>query len=164
LFLGKALGNLERIAMNFFEMLHKDHEKVAELFARLEAMGSSEGGLREQVIQTLAHEMDVHRQAEEKYLYSRLKGEEETRELILESLDDHKDLGKALEELETMEKGTPDWWGKLRACRALVHDHVAQEENDLFPRARRLLGEDEIAALSEDIATFKDEHAELEAY
>jgi hemerythrin superfamily protein len=150
--------------MNLFESLHKDHEKVAELFDRLESLGSAGDGSREEVFHALARELDIHTQAEEKYLYSRLKGEEETRELVLESLDEHKEIRKALEELDALDKGTPDWIRSLNACRILVQVHVAQEENDLFPKARRLLGEDELAALAEDIASFREEHAELEAY
>lgn len=150
--------------MNLFEILHRDHDKVAELFGKLENLFGTEEARREHLFQTLLRELDIHSRAEEKFFYSRLKGEEETRELVLESLDDHKDLKKALDDLDAMDKGTEEWAVRLKACRAIVQDHVAQEENELFPRARRLLGEDEAAAMAEDIESFKEEHAELEAY
>jgi hemerythrin superfamily protein len=150
--------------MNLFEILHQDHDRVADLFGKLENLGDGEEARRAQLFHTLKAELDIHTQAEEKFFYSRLKSEEETRELVLESLDDHKDMKKALDDLGAMEKGNPEWAVRLKACRAMVQGHVAQEENDLFPKARRLLGEDEAAAMAEDIESFKEEHAELEAY
>lgn len=150
--------------MNLFEMLHKDHEKVAEIFGRIEETKEGDEARREDLFQSLHRELDVHSRAEEKFFYSRLKGDDETRELVLESLDEHRDLKKALEELAAMDKGSVEWTARIRACREMVESHVAEEEHDLFPRARRVLGEEEADAIAEEIGSFKEEHAELEAY
>lgn len=149
--------------MNLYEMLHKDHERVRELFLRLEGTGESDIGGREQIFSTLHHELDVHSRAEEKYFYSLLKGEAETRELILESLDDHRDVIRRLEALDSMDKGSAEWIAGLHACREIVERHVDEEERELFPRARKALDEDAAAGVAEDIEAFKEEHAELEA-
>lgn len=145
--------------MSLYDLLHKDHEKVAELFGLLEKSGESEIMRREQLLSSLVRELDLHSQAEEKYFYSRLKGEGETREMILESLDEHKEFMKALGELEAMDKGTVEFSTKLRHCRGLVESHVSEEENELFPRARRILGEDQSNDILQDITTYKEEHA-----
>lgn len=150
--------------MNLFEILHKDHEKVAEIFSRIEETKENEEARREHLFQSLYNELDVHSQAEEKFFYSRLKGEDETRELVMEAIDEHKDLKKVLGELDSMDKGSVEWTAKIRSCKEMVEHHVAEEENELFPRARRVLGEDEAAAIAEDIASFKEEHHELESY
>jgi iron-sulfur cluster repair protein YtfE (RIC family) len=150
--------------MNLYEMLHQDHEKVRGLFAQLEAIGDEDDVRREQIFLSLYREIDLHSQAEEKFFYSQLKGEEETRELILESLDEHKGVKKLLEELESMDNATPEWAGKLATLQEEVEHHVQEEEGELFPRARKVLADDEAAAIAEDISSFKEEHEQLEAY
>jgi iron-sulfur cluster repair protein YtfE (RIC family) len=150
--------------MNLYEMLHRDHERVRELFNQLERTGESEEGHREHLFSALHRELDIHSQAEEKFFYSQLRGEQETREIILESFDEHKDVRKLLGELEAMDKGSAEWTAKLRTLRENVEHHVAEEENELFPRAKKVLQEDEAAGIAEDIESFKEEHTELEAY
>jgi hemerythrin superfamily protein len=150
--------------MNLYDMLRKDHERVREIFAQLERTTESDDSRRENLFTDLYRELDVHSQAEEKFLYSRLKGEDETRELVLEALDEHKDVKRSLDELESMDKGSAEWTARLRALRESVEHHVEEEENDLFPRARKTLDEEEAAGIAEDIEAFKEEHTELEAY
>jgi iron-sulfur cluster repair protein YtfE (RIC family) len=150
--------------MNLYEMLHQDHEKVRGLFAQLEAIGDEDDVRREQIFLTLYHELDLHSQAEEKFFYSQLKNEDETRELILESLDEHKGVKKLLDELEAMDKATPEWASKLATLQENVEHHVQEEEGELFPRARKVLHDDEAAGIADDIESFKEEHEQLEAY
>lgn len=147
--------------MNLYEMLHKDHEHVRELFSQLEKTPESDDSRREKLFSSLYRELDIHSQAEEKYLYSRLRGEDETRELVLEALDEHKDVKKLLDNLDSMDKGSAEWTARLRECRDAVDHHVQEEENELFPRARKSIDEEEAAGIAEDIEAFKEEHAEL---
>jgi hemerythrin superfamily protein len=150
--------------MNLYELLHRDHAKVDSLFGELEKAGESDDSRREQLFSSLYRELDIHTQAEEKFFYSRLKGEEEARELVLESLDDHKDMMKRLHELDAMDKGSAGFSEQLRNLKDIVQGHFSEEENELFPRARKALEEDEAAGIAEDIEAFKEEHTELEAY
>ncbi|MDB5103008.1 MAG: hemerythrin [Fibrobacteres bacterium] len=150
--------------MNLYEMLHRDHEKVKSLFDQLEATGEDQESRRETLFAHLFRELDVHSQAEEKFFYSQLRSEDETRELTLESIDEHKMVKRLLGELEAMDKGTPEWTAKCRTLRENVEEHVEMEEQELFPMAQRVLEDEEAAGIAEDIDSFKEEHAELESY
>lgn len=150
--------------MNLYEMLHRDHEKVKDLFNLLERVVEPDDSRRELLFASLYRELDIHYQVEEKFFYSQLKGEEETRELVLESMDEHKDMKKLLDALESMDMGVAEWTAKLRTLRENMERHVEEEENEIFPRAKKLIEEDEAAGIAEDIEAFKEEHAELEAY
>jgi hemerythrin-like domain-containing protein len=145
-------------------MLHQDHEKVKGLFEQLEATGEDQERRREQLFSSLYLELDVHSQAEEKFFYSQLKGEDETRELTLESLDEHKLVKRLLDELDSMDKGSPEWTAKCRTLRENVQQHVEMEERELFPVAQKVLDDEEAAGIAEDIESYKEEHTELEAY
>lgn len=150
--------------MNLYEILHQDHEKVKGLFDQLDALGEINENRRDQLFSALYQELDIHTQAEEKYLYSQLRSENETRELIMESFDEHKMVKKLLGDLDTMDKGTVEWTAKLRSLRESVEQHVEMEENELFPLARKALDDDEASGIADDIEAFKEEHTELEAY
>lgn len=150
--------------MNLYEMLHQDHEKAKDLFGRLEAAGDDDVNRREQLFFTLYRELDAHTQAEEKFLYSRLRNQENSRELTLESYDDHKVIRNLLGELEALDKGAPEWAARCRVLREAFERHVEMEERELFPLARKAIDEEEAAGIAEDIESFKEEHSELEAY
>jgi hemerythrin-like domain-containing protein len=150
--------------MNLYEMLHKDHDKVKSLFEQLDSWGEDHASRREALFSSLRQELEIHSEAEEKFFYSRLKGEADARELTLESLDDHKLVKRLLGELDSMDKGSPEWTAKCRTLRDSVEGHVEMEEQELFPMAQRLLDDEEAAGIAEDIESFKEEHTELETY
>jgi hemerythrin-like domain-containing protein len=162
--LASAYINGKGYAMNLYEMLHQDHEKAKTLFGQLEATGNDQERRREQLFAALFLELDVHTLAEERFFYSQLKGEDQTHELTLESLDDHKQLKRMLSELDSMDKGSPEWIGRCRILRDSVERHVEMEERELFPLARKVLEDEEAAGIAEDIESYKEEHTELEAY
>ena len=63
--------------MSLYEILHRDHEKVKNLFEQLEAAGEDQESRREVLFASLFRELEIHTQAEEKYFYSRLRSESE---------------------------------------------------------------------------------------
>ena len=150
--------------MNLYDLLHDDHEKVKGLFQQLEVIRESESAKRERVFSSLFQEVDVHAMAEERFFYSRLKNDEDTRELALEAMDEHKVITRLMEELDAMDKGSPEWRARLKVLRQDVEQHIRDEETELFPQARKVLDEDEADAIAEEIEAFKEEHSELEAY
>jgi hemerythrin-like domain-containing protein len=143
-------------------MLHQDHDKVKSLFEQLEATGEDEESRRERLFSTLFRELDLHAEAEERYFYSRLKNNDDTREIVLESLAEHKTAKRLLAELDAMDKGTPEWTGKCRTLAEEIERHVEVEEQELFPLAQKVIGDEEAAGIAEDIESFKEEHSELE--
>src|SRR5258708_10038138 len=103
--------------MNVYEMLHRDHEKAMSLFDQLESSGEDEERRRERIFSSLYSELNIHSQAEERFFYSRLKSLDGTRDLTLESLDEHKLVRRLLDELDAMDKGTPEWTAKCMSLR-----------------------------------------------
>ena len=150
--------------MNLYMLLHQDHENAKSLLAQLEASGEDEQDRRERLFSTLFRELSLHSEAEERYFYSRLKANDETRETTLESLDDHKGMKRLLAQLEGTDAGTPEWTAKCRELRAECEMHIAREEEELFPLARRVIEDEEAAGISEDIQAFKEEQAEIEIF
>jgi hemerythrin superfamily protein len=143
-------------------MLHQDHVKARSLFDQLEASREEETELRERLFSSLDRELGLHSEAEEHFLYDRLKINDRARDRTLESLEDHQGMKRLLAELGAMDPGTPEWTGKLRILRAGCEAHILREERDLFPLAQRVLGDEEAAGIAEDIESYKEERAGIE--
>jgi len=150
--------------MNLYMLLHQDHEKAKSLFAQLEATGEDEQDRRERLFSTLFRELNLHAEAEERYFYSRLKTNDETRETTLDSLGDHKEMKRLLAQMEATDAGTPEWTAKCRLLRNDCEEHIAREEAELFPKARRVIEDEEAAGIAEDIQSYKEEQAEIEIF
>jgi len=148
--------------MNLYVLLHQDHDKARNVFEQLEASGENEVDRRERLFATLSRELSLHSEAEERFFYDRLKANDGTREIALESLDDHRGMKRLLAELEAMDAGSPEWTAKCRELRLECETHIQREEQELFPLAQRAIGDEEAAGIAEDIEAFKEEHAGIE--
>lgn len=148
--------------MNLYILLHQDHEKARTLFGQLASVSEEEQDRRERLFSTLYRELDLHAEAEERYFYPRLRANEESREAAIAAIEDHKGMKRLLGALAAMDASTPEWTAKCRELRDACEAHIAGEEADLFPLARRVIGDEDAAGIAEDIESFKEEHAELE--
>jgi iron-sulfur cluster repair protein YtfE (RIC family) len=148
--------------MNLYLLLHQDHVNARSLFDQIEASGEDETELRERLFASLSRELDVHSGAEERFLYSRLKINDQARDAALEASEDHKGMKRMLAELGAMDPGTPEWTGKCRILRSECEAHILREERELFPLAQGVIGDEEAAGIAEDIEAFKEERAGIE--
>jgi hypothetical protein len=148
--------------MNIYELLKKDHETVKSLFAELEGTTEEQGDEREELFQTLKQELSVHALAEEKFFYPLLLEEEESEEIALEAVEEHKVVKKLLKELEANRKDTKEWAAKLKVLQENVEHHVEEEEGELFEKAEDIISEELAAEIAAQVEAFKAEQDALE--
>lgn len=141
--------------MDAFELLEKDHEKVSEIFDKLDETTERGVKTREDLFTQLKNELDVHSRIEEVVLYPALKEYDETRDLTLESLEEHHVVKQLLSELEAMPKSQEEWAAKLKVLKENVEHHVEEEEDELFVNARSVLTEEQIEDLGNRLAAEK---------
>jgi hemerythrin superfamily protein len=148
--------------MNVYEILINDHQIVKALFDRLEKMEEDQIDEREEIFQTLNHELSVHALAEEKFFYPLLKTEDEAEDITLEAIEEHKVVKKLLKELNSNGKGTKEWAAKLKVLQENVLHHVKEEEGELFEKAEDILSDEDADRIGQQIDAFKSDQAELE--
>jgi len=137
--------------MDPFELLKNDHKKVADLFGRIEkASGKAKSSLFKQI----HNELEIHTQIEEDIFYPALRNPKETRDITLESLEEHRVVKDLLAELAG---GKPNdkWDAKLTVLKENVEHHVDEEENDMFGKAKDVLSTEEAEALGDRMAAEK---------
>lgn len=141
--------------MNAFTLLKNDHEKVAGILEKIDETTERATKGREQLFAQLKNELDIHTRIEEEILYPALEEYEETRAISLESYEEHALVKQLLEELASSPKDDEQWTAKFTVLKENIEHHVEEEEGEMFPKARKVLSEDEIKDLGERLQEAK---------
>jgi hemerythrin-like domain-containing protein len=138
--------------MDAFSLLKADHENVAALFEQLE---SASGRQKLEIFNQIRTELELHAHIEEKVFYPALEQPAETHELTLEAYEEHDVVKKLLRELSRARTPNEEWEAKAKVLQENVEHHVEEEENELFPKANQVLGDEEIEELGEQLQAEK---------
>ena len=123
-----------------FTKLAEQHHAVATLLTRaLHVEGLRE---RNELWTEIRKELISHEQGELLEVYPVLESYEATRELARRHGDHANELEDAIADLDAIGAGAPAWKPALERLIAIVKEHVALEEQELFPRAQQALGDE----------------------
>ena len=120
-------------------LLKTDHRKVKNLFARYESAGHfrTKHLLAAQVFTAL----DLHTQLEENVFYpayEAMTGKNGT-QLVADSRLAHEHVRELMSELQGIDLDEATFEGKFHELMGIVREHVAEEENAMFPEAEQIL-------------------------
>lgn len=137
--------------MDAIEQLRADHQRVKGLFG--EASTSESEKKRRAIFQALRRELELHAYVEETAFYPYFAKFSDTRELVDKSLRDHREIHDSLEEIAKTQPGDGRFNLLLERLQHAVFQHIAEEEGQFFPRARKLLRKSERDDLGKHIHT-----------
>jgi iron-sulfur cluster repair protein YtfE (RIC family) len=127
---------------DWFDALKTEHEMTLAIFDKIEATDDSQTTQRSALLAKLKYALSKHAIQEEMVVYPAL------RQANFASDADH--LGEEhgyvktyLYELETMRKDSPEWIARVRDFRQMIQGHMREEENEIFPRFRELLSDEQ---------------------
>lgn len=144
---------------SIYEKLEQDHEMASELLEQLTQTTESDLEKRKLLFHRLKNEVTLHSKAEDKTFYAALAEHEEIRDLVSEGREEHEVVTELLTELDQMSKDNPGWTSKLSELKDNIDHHVAEEESEMFSKARELLSEEEAEALGR---SFEQEKANVQ--
>jgi iron-sulfur cluster repair protein YtfE (RIC family) len=128
--------------MNAFTLLKADHKKVAGLLEKIDETTERAVKTREELFTQLKTELDIHTRIEEEIFYPALKDADETRDITLEAYEEHNVVKTLLGELESLGKDQEEWTAKFTVLKENIEHHVEEEEGEMFPKAKKVLGEE----------------------
>ena len=149
--------------MNAFALLKADHKKVAGILEKLDSTTERGVKTREELFTQLKTELDVHTRIEETIFYPALEEAKETRDITLEAFEEHRLVKQLLGELEAMSKDQEEWTAKFAVLKENVEHHVEEEESEMFPKARKVLSEDQAETLGTQMEEAKTEQMKAAA-
>jgi hemerythrin superfamily protein len=143
--------------MNAIELLKKDHQKVAGLFKKYEGAGDDASSEKEELFRMIKRELDVHARIEEEIFYPAAKQvpSEEAKELVAEAGEEHKQIKTLLAELDGMDADDEQFDAKMTVLKEDVEHHVEEEQDEMFPKVRKALGNDRLEDLGRQLEARK---------
>lgn len=142
--------------MHALELLKKDHQKVSELFAQAE---SAEGEKNhKQLFEKIRTELETHTHIEEIVFYPLLKEHEDLKDMVLEALEEHKQVKTLLREIESLSNGSEKFDAKLKVMKENVEHHVEEEESEMFPKVEQLFDRSLLEKLGQEMETAQKEY------
>ena len=132
---------------DWVDALTTEHEMTLAIFDKIEATGDDQTMMRSHLLAKLKYALTKHALEEENVVYPALRQANlkmEADELSAE----HGEVKTFLYELETMPNDSAEWLARVRDFRAMIEEHMREEEKDIFPRFRERLSDEQNAKIS----------------
>jgi hemerythrin superfamily protein len=128
-----------------FKHLMEEHGKVAALIKRVGM--NSDVKVRGELYPTIRRELLAHEQGEVDVVYPVLAQFAETSAIAEQHASEAQELQAAIRAVDELSFGDVSWGPAFERLAKLVEAHVEEEESDFFPKAQKVIGEDEAKAL-----------------
>jgi hypothetical protein len=126
-------------------------DKANELFAQLLGTSNDAAETREQLLASLAQELDLLANLQEQHLFPVLENHPETAELVLGARGDNQQTRALLDELAASPKDSDAFLAKVEELRKVFQQHIRNDKNELLPVVLKVLNEDEVEAVVEKV-------------
>jgi len=137
--------------MNALELLIEQHDEVDELIAEIEETDDSEA--KAQLFEELADKLAAHAKIEETIFYPAVMAAQ-TEEILLESVEEHLAIKRVLADLLELDVEDEHFDAKLSVMKEQIQHHAREEEEgELFPKVKKLLGADQLEGLGGEMMT-----------
>ena len=129
------------------EVLAAEHDATMAIFDRMLATDETQSFKRSMLLMKLTHALDKHAHEEEMVVYPALREANEAHDAdVLEG--EHGYVKTFIYELNQMGSDAPNWLEKVREFKALVQKHAHMEEEQVFPRFKKALSEEQNAKIT----------------
>ena len=141
--------------MDILILLKKDHQVVSQLFQEIEQAGEKAYKTRLKLFEKIEAELFLHTQIEETIFYPTLEKYEETESITMEAYEEHKLIKQLSDEIKDISSETEIWKAKVTVLQELVEHHMKEEEDDLFPKVKKIIALEDRKKLGEKMEEIK---------
>jgi hemerythrin superfamily protein len=144
--------------MNAIDLLKADHQTVKTILAQLSESTDKAIKKRTDLLDKLEMEISIHTKLEEEILYPAFKaaGTKEQDVIYFEAKEEHRTVDSlVLPDLKQTDPGTPEFAGRVKVVKELLEHHIEEEETEMFPQAKKLLGKSRLDDLGEQMEAMK---------
>jgi hemerythrin superfamily protein len=140
-----------------FSVLTTDHRAVEKMYKQYEKLAKARAAVseRQTLAQQICAELSAHLQAEEEIFYPALRSELKDQGMLDEADVEHESVESLISQIMAMGADEEKYDAKVSVLCEYVAHHVKEEEEEMFPQARRLKSIDWIA-MGEKIVSRKE--------
>ena len=141
------MQGMEAAAGDWDEILAAEHDLALAIFDKMLATDSTQTFKRRMLLMKLTHALDKHAHQEEMVVYPALRDANEA--VDADHLEgEHGYIKTFIYELNEMGSDSPSWLEKVREFRQLVSSHAHMEEEEVYPRFKHGLSEEQNARVT----------------
>ena len=147
-------------AVDAIRLLKEDHARLRKLLSELESTTERGVKKRRELLAELGPFIRAHAKIEEEIFYPAYKRAAETREDSIpyfEAHEEHALVDVVLPELEATSPSSEVFGAKAKVLKDLIEHHADEEEEEMLPKARRLLGKEKLGELGAEMAQRKEQ-------
>lgn len=142
------------MAENVIDLLTADHHEVSALVDEL--LSTSEPERRRELADTIIGQLVRHSVAEETIVYPAMLAHlADGAQAVEHDTKEHKQLETIMKEMEDCKVGEPEFEPLVGRLKAVLADHVADEEQDQFPQLRASVPADQLEAMAVQVEALK---------
>jgi hemerythrin superfamily protein len=145
------------MAQDAVALIKADHRRVEQLFREFEEAGDRAYKTKQQLVEQIIKELEVHATIEEETYYPAVeaKARKDGKELVAEAVEEHHVVKILLGELASMSAEDEAFDAKVTVLMENVRHHVEEEEGEMLPQSEEVLGKEELTGLGEEMAARK---------
>ena len=129
------------------DVLIAEHDMALAIFDKMLATDPSQSFKRTMLLKKLGHALDKHTHEEENVVYPALRQADDKYDAdLLEG--EHGYVKTYLYELDQMGTDAPNWLEKVREFRGTVEKHARMEEEEVFPRLKSEMTDEQNAKIT----------------
>jgi len=142
-------------------LLKADHAVVKKLFAQ-EEKATNHDEKKQKIFDQIKDALTVHATIEEEIFYPAVKKarSEHVKDEVREGYEEHKQIKALLAQIADITPADETWDMKVKVLKEDVEHHVKDEETEMFPDARKFLGEKRLMELGTELEARKQYLAE----
>jgi len=139
--------------MDALQLLRQDHQAVKDLFDQVD--DAEDGKQRKRIFDQIDTQLNIHSHIEETVFYPEMRKIEELKEMVEEALQEHQEVKTLLEEIEGLDPEGEEFSASLEELIENVEHHVAEEEDEMFPKVREQCDQAALDRLGDQLESAK---------
>lgn len=126
-----------------FTVIKDDHDRFRTMFREYEAKGDTAYKGKLDLATRIFAELAAHETMEEEIFYPAVRenATKEGVEIVLEGYEEHHVANLLIDELKALDTEDESYDAKFKVLTENVEHHIDEEEEELFPEAKKALGD-----------------------
>lgn len=137
----KEVGNISNANQDAIALLTDEHKEIKKLFEEYQKSVDKKSESKDltALAQKICSALIVHAKVEEELFYPAMRKGFDTDELIDEAAVEHASITALIEQITAGNRRDPLYDAKVKVLGEYVGHHVKEEEDLIFPKARKLM-------------------------
>src|ERR1700730_14822450 len=140
-------------------LLKTDHAAVKGLFEKEGKLKKQDGEKKASLFNQITAALEVHATIEEEIFYPAVKKarSENVKDEVREAYEEHKQIKSLLAQISSITSADETYDMKIKVLKEDVEHHIKEEEGEMFPDAKKFLGEHQLIELGAKLESRKEQ-------